>query len=171
MSTHFSYSASQLWRIRRWATPASPAPQLLSSLTENGLLHYRDTRAGCNTQRAIRRRITQRQSVVNIRQRYPPRSGRPPPRSSLLNVRRANAQVPSTATQTGLVVSAPLPPPSVVPSLYLTNPTGLYQANALQLLHSDLLAFDASLAAVCETWFKNKHSAGIIDTQHMLSKG
>jgi len=56
-----------------------------------------------------------------------------------------------------------LPSHPIVPPLYIVNPTGLHQANALQLLHANLIAHDICVAAISETWYKSKHYQGITD--------
>ena len=158
-----SYGADQMFRIRRLAT-LSPAPSLLSSLAANELLHYRGRRAGRNVQRSIRCLHRRLPTYTRLQDPQPPLAARSSSTySSLLRVSRATLEESGTWAPPIRADTPTLPPPSAIPSIYLTNPTGLYQPNALQVLHSDLIAYKASLAAVCETWYKCKHSTEITD--------
>ena len=52
---------------------------------------------------------------------------------------------------------------SHVPPLLLFNHTGLYQPNALEILHADIIAHSISVIIIVETWFKHNHITEITD--------
>ena len=158
-NNYIHYSRESLLSMRY----LRPRPKLSSSvlmvLKSHGILKYRGCRGGINKLRSMPKELSKNRSYVEQpvsstaqlcnRQSIQPaqhiRTSVYPKISAQVNNKTAN---PPTTTINS----------SVIPSLYLLNPTSLAKENALKTLHAELIGHSIDIAIISETWFKLHHS-------------
>ena len=170
VEVQFRYTRTKLYFLRRPTITNrmdTIARSFLTSLSQNGLLHYRGRRGG----RRISRNIAVIQPSVS---RRPPVISPPNAQASALYPRqRVLKAILPTPAPSPATLSSPSIHQSQLPRLFVLNASSIVKPHAIEQLSTELHSYCIAIAFISETHLKKTPFVGRFHDRwlHMLSKG